>query len=271
MKWVEFYEHYDKLIADWLDDDSRETIIAEDCYFAAERKKKRNVHIRLSTERLEIPEPYFGNPEDCSAVIINLNPGASGDDTRNGYYTALAHLLSTSKFSDFAKSFPCLEKDHPGYRFWSQKNTWIQRLCGKGNEHLRPFAMELCPYHSKKWNGNFIDDNVRAHIQKWVLEPAFAAVKHSRLPFALAIGKNCFDELTKRFGFAVEAKWESRNPIFGWPQNEKGYINRYFAMLQNGTTKVLCTWCLGGTNSAPAESFSEVEQIILTQYADVKL
>lgn len=34
------------------------------------------VHPSLSVEHL--PEPYFGDPADCSIVMINLNPGEGG-------------------------------------------------------------------------------------------------------------------------------------------------------------------------------------------------
>lgn len=257
-----FYDYYDELVEKWLDNTQRDNLIRNDAYFAAESNKKRNELVKLSSERLEIPEPYFGNPEKCSAVIINLNPGTSGDEARKGYYEELASQLSSGvKFSDFAKSFPCLEKEHPGFCFWSQKNVWIQRLCGCGYEHLRPFAVELCPYHSKKWNGTFINKEVRTHIQTWVLEPAFAAVKKSQLPFALAIGKGCYSEL-KKLGFAELDRWDST--ISDWPTSISDKpINRYFALLGKDGTKVLCTWCKGGTNSAPAESFANIEKRIL--------
>lgn len=257
-----FYDYYDALVEKWLDNIQRDNLIRNDAYFAAESNKKRNELVKLSSERLEIPEPYYGNPECCSAVIINLNPGTSGDEARKGYYKKLASQLSSGvKFSDFAKSFPCLEKEHPGFRFWSQKNVWIQRLCGCGCEHLRPFAVELCPYHSKKWNGTFINEEVRTHIQKWVLEPAFVAVKKSQLPFALAIGKGCYDEF-KKLGFDELEGWDST--ISDWPTNINNKpINRYFALLGKDSTKVLCTWCKGGTNSAPAKSFADIEKRIL--------
>ncbi|MBQ9147018.1 MAG: hypothetical protein IJX68_04800 [Rikenellaceae bacterium] len=264
MEWKGFYDHYDELVKKWLSDD-RTNHIENDPYFIAERNTARNKSVELSRERLEIPEPYFGDPNKCSAVIINLNPGTSGDvGKRGGYYRKLADELTNTKYSDFAKDFPCLEEKHPGYKFWSQKNRWIKRLCNLSEEdQLKPFAVELCPYHSTKWNGNFIDDNVRKYINDWVLEPAKTAVNKAKLPFALAIGKTCYNELTNNFGFDVKGEWTPDSNMQEWPRNKKGNVKRYFALLEKDGLKIWCTWCKGGTNSAPAESFTEIEKSIL--------
>ena len=264
MAWKRFYDHYDELVKKWLSDD-RNNHIENNPYFIAERNTARNKSVELSRERLEIPEPYFGDPNKCSAVIINLNPGTSGDvGKRGGYYRKLADELTNTKYSDFAKDFPCLEEKHPGYKFWSQKNRWIKRLCNLSEEdQLKPFAVELCPYHSTKWNGNFIDDNVRKYINDWVLESAKTAVNNAELPFALAIGKTCYNELTNNFGFDLKGKWTPDSNMQEWPRNKKGNVKRYFALLEKDGLKILCTWCKGGTNSAPAESFTEIEKSIL--------
>lgn len=257
-----FYDYYDALVEKWLDDAQRGELIRTDTYFVAQSNKKRNELVKLSSERLEIPEPFLGNPESCSAVIINLNPGMSGDGARKEYYETLAKELSTTQYSDFVKSFPCLEYGHPGFRFWSQKNAWIQRLCSHSSEYRAPFAVELCPYHSKKWNGAFISDEVRCCIQKWVLEPASAAVKKSQLPFALAIGKTCYNEFKYRFRFTEINQWTPDSNLTVWPVGEKGKIQRCFSLLEKDGLKILCTWCKGG-NSAPSQHFSGVEQLII--------
>lgn len=265
--WNEFYEHYDNLVSNWLSSETREQIICSDCYFQAEKGKKRSDNVKLSNEELEIPEPYLGDPANCSAVIINLNPGMSRkSEARNAFYKQFANDLRAKKYSEIARTFPHLEPEAIGYKFWNQKNRWIQRLCQLNNEtaELKPFAVELCPYHSKNWNGDFITKEVRDFINQWVLKPALAAIKQSLLPFALAIGKPCFTELKTNFGFEEVKILDPEANIYGWPSNAKGMnANRYFAILEKDGLKVLCTWCKGGTNSAPAESFIEIEKTLL--------
>lgn len=83
--WEEFYEQYDNLLKNWLSSKKRKQMISDDCYFRAEEGKKRSDNVKLSDEELEIPEPYLGNPANCSAVIINLNPGMSGNGERKNF------------------------------------------------------------------------------------------------------------------------------------------------------------------------------------------
>lgn len=265
MDWNNFYTHYDTLIEQWLNDKEREKIIKTDPYFVAQRCRPSNDIYRLSDERLEIPEPYFGNPKECSAVIINLNPGKSGNKPeRDKHYNTLAGKLANTKYSCYAKDFPCLEECHPGYNFWKQKNNWIKRLCNLNDENtLKPFAVELCPYHSRKWDGSIIDDKVIEYIKEWVIQPALDAVKSSKLPFALAIGKPCYDVLTgNQLGFCEKKRWTPEDNVCGWPKNGKGNVKRYYVLLgRSDGLKVLCTWCKGG-NSAPAQYFTTVEALI---------
>lgn len=266
--WEEFYEHYDNLVNNWLSTDTRKQMISSDCYFNAEKSKKRSKNVKLSDSRLEVPEPYLGKPSNCSAVIINLNPALSWDNSeRDLFYEQFVKDLSHKKYSEITCTFPHLEPDAIGYKFWIQKDRWIHRLCelnNKDSSGLRPFAMELCPYHSKSWNGNFINDEVRKCIDKWVLKPALAAIKLSLLPFALAIGKPCYTELKDKFQFKLLEFLGPDSNINGWPTNSNDVnANRYFALLEKDGLKVLCTWCKGGTNSAPAESFKDIEKSLL--------
>ena len=65
---------------------------------------------------------------------------------------------------------------------------WIRRIYG--NENLCPskvFALELCPYHSKKFKAD-AKSGLKEFIRDRVVLPAVRAVVESKLPFAIAVG-----------------------------------------------------------------------------------
>jgi hypothetical protein len=265
-----FIDYWDKLIAKWLNDDERTLLVNKDCFFKADERVPTNSPVKLCRDKSEIPEPYWGNLGKCSAVVINLNPGM-GETNRNEFYENFAKSLCKKRFSEIAIDFPWLEEGLPGSKFWQQKHRWIVRLCnilGKEiSEERMPFALELCPYHSKKWNGNLLkNEEVKIHIERNVFAILETAIKNSLLPFALAVGKDCYNALIDcGFESVKNVKiCDCNNPI--WPKrlSDNRHKSRGFALLEKGNVRILCTWCSrGGSNTAPADDFEEVEKDIL--------
>ena len=62
-----FFKEWDQCIDDWFQNPSNLT---------GRLKPFQNVGCSLCY----LPEPYYGDPECCSAVVININPGSSSPD-----------------------------------------------------------------------------------------------------------------------------------------------------------------------------------------------
>ena len=129
-----------------------------------------------------MPEPYWGNPFDCSIVIANLNPGG-GDDfdrsqPRSAHERAVVWLENrirdAQSYRSVACSFPLLRSeteldaqfgpeqllsDYGGRHWWRHQSGRIQwaeymwhHAAPTATRPFRPFAMELCGWHSSGWN-----------------------------------------------------------------------------------------------------------------------
>ncbi len=315
----EFIRGYDALINDWLE--------------SAPSIKGNPFFKNISKLELHgMPEPYFGDPYKCSAVIININPGQTIDTNDRGYAAIQGNVmnyykLSTSNpYSKIACKFPYLDSDYysaPAYKamvktmaakkqissekkdsasWWKLRDKWINNLPDIANATStpKPFAIELCPWHSKQWDNQdtsvWNNDDLKNHIKKNVIEPACEVIKlkYSILPFGLIIGKAVCDAV-----MAIDNSWEF---IETWNQDnwdedngkwplkyveveewseikqknikvkvkdeitgkyKKERRNRTYALMCNKTrsTFFLCTWTQAA-NCAPAKDFKTVEKHI---------
>ena len=228
----DFIEYWDEVVRQWfkLDVDSKEDInpngfvgvaaqqstminaVNENC------KNKRGVVSRnyiLNT--MHMPEPYWGNPLNCSIVLLDYNP--AGGPEPNCHTTIkykdgdesgmkLIKYVKNHGYSSFATECPvfsdakdlekkgmgwfCAKKveggkgGYEGYHWWQSKREWLDHLveaiCGKKDEKKDrplPFGMELCGWHSKMWKNNKWIDNCRDIVDQRAIQPLFAAMKNS--------------------------------------------------------------------------------------------
>ena len=99
------------------------------------------------------------------------------------------------------------DNGYEGYDWWQQKCGWLDHLveviCGKeGNEEKLPFAMELCGWHSQKWNNDmsWIDNGqCRTIINNRSILPLFAALRISTCKMAVCIGAEFRRDWLKQF------------------------------------------------------------------------
>ncbi len=259
-----------------------------------------------------MPEPYFGDPEKCSAVIININPGQT-IDTNDVEVLHPGNIMKhygiqaggKTKYSEIAKAFPylnpeyCNDKDYKALvlsmkknglkqdsaGWWQSRNKWINNILSYSHikSDLKPFAIEMCPWHSYEWDNNknnkcfWENKELRDHIKKYVIEPACKAVKNSQLKFGLIIGKAVCDVIIrcdpennwerKRMPWNRE-KWDDINGK--WPtkeikdgdvsKNRITRLTRHYDILTNGEISFLCTWTT--RNIAPSKEFADVEKYI---------
>ena len=74
----EFIEYWDEVIRQWAKGDGSVKSVPE-----SERVWFENTKTNLISEYM--PEPYGGNPDKCSAVVINYNPGGSDTVSNDAY------------------------------------------------------------------------------------------------------------------------------------------------------------------------------------------
>lgn len=225
-----------------------------------------------------MPEPYNGNPFDCSIVMINLNPGQGhcslcwkNQNTPNTY----VNDADINKYNGFALPFPFLTTppSTPSSDWWIGKNrkggrwAYLKKLLSwKGvqpnNPYKNPLAIELCALHSDSIAGiNFGKYLTALRSVNPDLDPTQIienAIKNSDAKFGFAVGKPIYEAL-KSIGY-TDIQIPNHNNV----KNAKGNPNaRQFAMVERNGAKVLCTWTSGG-NSCPSEAFdSYIQQDIM--------
>lgn len=177
-----------------------------------------------------MPEPYWGDPANCSIVIANLNPGGGEDPAEtspktrckkahrdaikwfmgevktSGYWNVakrapvflsadeLSKLDATSDKSGWAR-FSC----YNGWKWWYERGgrrQWAEHFCRdlapEATRGLKPFAMELCGWHSANWNrraSNAVKKG-REPFDRFVLAPLFEAVRQSKTKLGICLGSD---------------------------------------------------------------------------------
>ena len=98
----DFIEYWDIVIEQWLQNRSG-------CH-ELEEQKQFALNLGIDEEN-RLPEPYWGDPDNCSFVIMNYNPGPCNDSRHNYRFCAdtdncMIHEVKSKKYSGFAKTFP---------------------------------------------------------------------------------------------------------------------------------------------------------------------
>ena len=224
-----------------------------------------------------MPEPFYGDADDNLVVTINLNPGYSDNNHVVLGRSKMSSFLSNG-YSYYAKPFPYIIGKSPnpsGNIWWQSRHKSLLIFVEQINPDIKngkslplPFDIELCPWHSPRWNvaNVTIDDNViNSHIKPYVLDYAFYALQNSRVPYIIAVGKGIYDVLvkSKSLGFNIVKQWDQNSGITGWPQNKANKnIERSFSLLHKDGICVLCTWARP-KNNLPSKAFYPIIQQFL--------
>ena len=289
----DLYNHSDHLLRLWIQNDN--TLRSQDAFLAIQKEGKG-----LLTEKYfgTMPEPFWGNPDCCSVVMINLNP-AYKEGHELLFSREKTKKLIPNGYSSFAKGFPILDEDSynpEGKVWWEGRKKYLDRLVdaypGKKHpdEKRRPFAIEICPWQTATWQETKIniarDKSLNSYIQKHVLDPAIYAVKNSQVDFAVGIGLPIIDALLD-YGFTIVKSWGPKTDDESYrngnthslPANypttykkgeaEKTPAEVFFKLLVKGDLKVLCIR-MSGSNGVPRPEFRDcVEPEILTYISDM--
>ena len=167
----EFKDYWDGVIASWL---KKEEFTHEQQQILGQEW--------LNLSRNHMPEPYWGNPEECSIVIANYNPGGGADRNRHVYFNCAdwEHTFinevkkSKSKYSDVASSFPIIDEpnlnepipawweDYGGGKWWRAKRDWLEDNI-INNKYLYNLLKDIIPKEPKSlWQEN-IEDTEKVH------------------------------------------------------------------------------------------------------------
>ena len=263
-KVADYIEYWDLKVNDWFQNTDK-----TDIYL-----------MNLSGFQMDgMPEPYLGNPKECSIAIFNFNPGrVSKDSEQTRMYKTYMNLVKDNGYSSIATYFPYLQtsdflneiglsgfEKYDGSKWWQNRNSWIEHLIcttGKDNEKgLKPFALELCPWHSLKWDSkrfisSLANPQFKDYIKKYVFSIYENAISNSLCGFGVCIGKS-FSQILEPFDYLNETcKYDPRSSDDGiqlHPTKE-----RYYRVYRKGETIILNTWHQGG-NRVPSEDFWEKE------------
>lgn len=202
-----FIDYWDIVIEQWLQNDFNSPELREQFEYA---------QAMGISDQNRLPEPYWGDPENCSFAMMTYNPGSCCDSRHNYRFCqdssySMINEIKKSKYSDFAKSFPLLRdlkptenwfSDSIGRAWWQHhKEKWIDGLLGAMGSKNLPFAIEICAWHSSYWKGINDKDFNRFNplITDRVYNAFIEAIKNSKLKVGLAFGKRIGSKLLDRY------------------------------------------------------------------------
>lgn len=231
-----------------------------------------------------MPEPFMGYPDDCSFVIVNLNPGNGVCHScfkKQDVHGTLINKVKTLGYSNAVKNFPYLQDEKvvglvdwnnsPGRKWWKSKERWIKHIIKMFEpsyntqepipQNLYPFAMEMFAWHTEKWptqlNKGMVSCGAHGPVVKSdVIEPLHEAIKKSKYKFAFCVGKP-IGEIVGSFG---SFKKMNSCPIQALPT-----MQRFYDVYGDGKgCYIVNTWAQGG-NTYPSETFDNEEEILFRE------
>ncbi len=256
-----FYDHWNRKIQEWYSS-------PQECF----KNDIHSIYKGKGANELKpgfLPEPYLGEMENCSAVIINKNPGSPMCLQKHKKGRFITEDNAHLNYYEFAKSFPYLTKYiKDGGSWWQYRQNWIKRL-GVYSE-LKPFALEVCPWHSKLFDKSGMDINDEAYLEylnEWVIAPAEYANKLSQLGIILSVG-GFFNDLYEHLGFTkvLEISDETYEEHgLNWHLNKKNNpVKVKFAVWRSFGNNYFLNFASGsGYNKVPAEKWNYIEKYIL--------
>ena len=102
--------------------------------------------------------------------------------------------------------------------------------------NLKPFALEIVPWHSNNWSQARYSANQISWMQNVVIPLAVDAVKGSKLDFILMLGNNAqLCSVLQYMGFVKQNSWDdamkSLSPL--WPRKNGKPTHQYFIVWEH--------------------------------------
>lgn len=275
----QFIDYWDKQIRDWVALGGK--ITPDESYWLPYAGK-------LGLQPNFIPEPYYGNPQKCSIVILNFNPG-HGVSTQfisnvNNINTVCGRLVNT-QYSAAALTFPILgsynpsnpfQNNYAGYPWWLNKEKWVKHLFSSlGISYVNPpFALEHCGWHSINWRGvSYNDSTLRANIIDLLGEVLPLAILNSDITtgatkskVGICMGAPFGDTILPMLGFTQIPMPSALNQYLAKGVNNGGNKTFYYSANGNQTrgyrlyrhesgALMINTWARGGNGSPNIHNF----------------
>lgn len=239
----------------------------------------------VSVQSNYIPEPFMGNPENSSFVIVNLNPGAGQCHScinQKNVKGTLINKVAMHGYSNAVKDFPYLQEEKNvglkdwdnsgGRKWWKAKERWIKHIIKMFEpsyntkdaipQDLYPFAMELFAWHTAKWpkslNNKMEEGGIWGkNIYDEVIEPLHDAIKKSKFKFAFCVGRP-IGSIIGSFNNFSKINSKQIQPIKS--------IQRFYDIYHDGKDcYIINTWAQGG-NTYPSMKFEKEEENIYKTY-----
>ena len=252
-----------------------------------------------------MPEPYWGNPKDCSIVILDFNPGGGSDINKwtsiecfkncncKACKESLTDYVYNNSYSDLALSFPLIEnapkdlndndiswiRNYGGCKWWQEKKDWLVELVEYQGikTDKKPFAMELCGWHSENWGGLKLKNNnkLKSIVEDRVVEPLLNAIQMSQVNFAISLGKpfddslfggylknvsdNVYNSISKKIPKQYVRDWNIINALrFTSPSNRTYRIYQ----VVNTNNYIINTYHTGG-HETPGKKWKDFNKLIV--------
>ena len=205
-----FTKYWDDVISDWF----AGQINSEQQLFLNEQS------LNLNPEHM--PEPYWGDPENCSIVIANYNPGGGTDRNRHTYKDcaccsdSFINQVKILGYYNVVKNFSlilqpsnsCWWRDYGGSKWWLQKMKWLQQnIISPMNLSIdiyqkKPFAIEFCGWHSVQWPSGactklYDNASLATVIEDKFVNALTEAVDNSDCSFGICMGSQFCDLFKK--------------------------------------------------------------------------
>lgn len=284
----EYLKYWDKVIQQWSNAESAEFPKSEKYWEKIKYGKRGNKTVaeRIGLQKELIPQPYWGNPKRCSAVVINYNPGGSektGKDLLENDHSSfkfaklrdpntLAGAVACDRntmliIPDFNKDADGFwKKEHKAAWNWMKQRTeWIDRLFS--NSGNKPCFLEICAWHSHNWQNVKLPNEIIEILKRDFAPVLEEAILNSDSKIGLAIGASFKgdDSILVSFGYKDVTK-----EICGKDAESKEGVARWYKVFcnENGTT-IIVTWSRG-SNRQPSEDFADCEQKLLSKINNIK-
>ena len=282
----EYLEHWNEFFEDWNKGKSHQKNLLENDEIWKNRKGTGKTELEFDV----FPQPYLGNIKNHSVITLNLNPSRSKKNNENIEFEKnnLPKFKEAENYYEYAKGFPTYDID-----FWQKQDKWIDRIfveLGKekpSEKDIKPFAIEICPWGSKKFQTLKIDHELIKYMNEYVFDVIEKVnqknIFPSKIKLVPCIGKDYYDifnhnnsdfeklsEFTKskktNNEIVVEPDTLDENFILKikekWPLNKNNVLtNRSFSFWKKNSIIYYNVYPTeGGANNPPGKDFKKVEE-----------
>lgn len=213
--------------------------------------------------------------------MLNLNPGFGGEDGDKPLHWKDGVLVDEkicTNYYDYARVFPYIQENdnrHEGAnKWWQSRKTWLDNFAEKVasvKAYSAPFAIELCPWHSKSWTDLKYkeDEHLKNHILSYVIAPAIEAAKGAQVKFPICIGKS-FETILPLLGFFSTNCWNQDSCLKEWPTTKDGIpTQRTYQLFKNDKNEYILNIWAPGANKTPSPSFYDAETFIVSEIQEI--